>query len=290
MASKVSRAKKTSAVKSAPKKADLKRAVAKTPLKRAYVSQGEVPAYSLMQALRVPQAIADHYGFKPATPFNVAAALGVHPTSSTFRQLSGASIAYGLTKGGYNAGEIAIEPLGMRIVRPTLEGDDLVAKREALVQPRVIRDFLNRYNNAPLPRDDIARNVLSDLGVPTERSESVLEMIKEGAESLGIFRSIKGKRYVDLAGAMPAKAEPDDHDLPEEGGDYPATREDRPRLEAVEEKPKHQDVASRRVFITHGKNRAFIDPIKKLLGFGEMEPVVSVDRISVSQPVPDKVT
>lgn len=169
-----------------------------------------------MQALRVPQAIADHYGFKPATPFNVAAALGVHPTSSTFRQLSGASIAYGLTKGGYNAGEIAIEPLGMRIVRPTLEGDDLVAKREALVQPRVIRDFLNRYNNAPLPRDDIARNVLSDLGVPTERSESVLEMIKEGAESLGIFRSIKGKRYVDLAGAMPAKAEPDDHDLPEE--------------------------------------------------------------------------
>ena len=46
---------------------------------------------------------------------------------------------------------------------------------------------------------------------------------------------------------------------------------------------------ARRVFITHGKNRAFIDPVKKLLGFGEMEAVVSVEKPSVSQPVPDKV-
>jgi predicted nucleotide-binding protein len=45
----------------------------------------------------------------------------------------------------------------------------------------------------------------------------------------------------------------------------------------------------RRVFITHGKNKALIDPIKKLLGFGELEPVVSVEKTSVSQPVPDKV-
>lgn len=45
----------------------------------------------------------------------------------------------------------------------------------------------------------------------------------------------------------------------------------------------------RRVFITHGKNQAFIEPIKKLLGFGQMEPVVSVEKQSVSKPVPDKV-
>lgn len=45
----------------------------------------------------------------------------------------------------------------------------------------------------------------------------------------------------------------------------------------------------RRVLITHGKNRAFIDPIKKLLVFGELEAVVAVERQTVSQPVPDKV-
>ncbi|MBK8303597.1 MAG: nucleotide-binding protein [Chloracidobacterium sp.] len=45
----------------------------------------------------------------------------------------------------------------------------------------------------------------------------------------------------------------------------------------------------RRVFITHGKDKAFIDPIKKLLAFGEMIPIVSVERESVSKPVPEKV-
>ena len=47
--------------------------------------------------------------------------------------------------------------------------------------------------------------------------------------------------------------------------------------------------ANRRVFVTHGKNKGFVDPIKKLLSFGELEAIVSVERQSVSQPVPDKV-
>jgi predicted nucleotide-binding protein len=46
---------------------------------------------------------------------------------------------------------------------------------------------------------------------------------------------------------------------------------------------------SRRVFVTHGKNQAFIGMIKKLLGFGELVPVVSVENQAVSKPVPDKV-
>src|SRR5690606_12534343 len=45
----------------------------------------------------------------------------------------------------------------------------------------------------------------------------------------------------------------------------------------------------RRVFITHGKDKTLVDPIKKLLGFGELVPVVSVERQSVSKPVPEKV-
>jgi hypothetical protein len=50
--------------------------------------------------------------------------------------LTGASIAYGLTKGGCNAPPISIEPLGTRIVRPTQENDTLAAKREALLRAR----------------------------------------------------------------------------------------------------------------------------------------------------------
>jgi hypothetical protein len=49
------------------------------------------------------------------------------------------------------------------------------------------------------------------------------------------------------------------------------------------------DLRWRRVFITHGQNRDLVEPIKKLLEFGEMEAVVAVERQSVSKPVPEKV-
>jgi len=49
------------------------------------------------------------------------------------------------------------------------------------------------------------------------------------------------------------------------------------------------DAASKRVYVTHGKNRDFIEPIKKLIGFGKLQPVLSVERQSVSKPVPEKV-
>ncbi len=46
---------------------------------------------------------------------------------------------------------------------------------------------------------------------------------------------------------------------------------------------------NRRVYITHGKNKAFIHSLKEVLGLVELEPVVSVERETVSLPLPDKV-
>lgn len=119
---------------------------------RTKVSQTDVPAFSLSDAIRVPRATGDHYGYKPTKPLNVAAGMGVQPNSSQFRMITGAAIAYGLTTGGPNAPEIGITPLGMRIVRSTVEGDDEKARREALLKPRVIGEFLRRYSDAPIPR------------------------------------------------------------------------------------------------------------------------------------------
>jgi predicted nucleotide-binding protein len=53
--------------------------------------------------------------------------------------------------------------------------------------------------------------------------------------------------------------------------------------------PQPQRADNRRVFITHGKNKSFVEPLKDILELVELEPVVSVERESVSQPVPDKV-
>jgi predicted nucleotide-binding protein len=262
--------------------------------KRAYLSQEDVPGYSLEQALRVATAIGENFAYKPSRPLNVAGSMGLEPKSRQFRGLAGAAIAYGLTRGGYNAPEIALEPLGLRIVRPTREGDDLLAKRQALLKPRIIGEFLRQYDGAPLPPEQIGRNVLQDKGVPADRAGDVLRLILEGADSVGFLRQIKGKRYVDLQATV-AAADAEDQTVGEEVDadeldvDLPAVgRREIGPPPGLREAPRDAR-ERRRVFVTHGTNRGLVEPIKKLLAFGELEPVVSVERTSVSQPVPDKV-
>ena len=209
--------------------------------------------------------------------------------------LTGAAIAYGLTAGGYNADTISLTPLGMRIIRPTTEGDDLAAKRESLLKPRVIREFLQKYDKAPVPRDDIARNVLMDLGVPTDRTTEVLQLIVESAGQLGFLQQIKDKAYVDLGGAkipLEAKLSPDaaldeskDNDREQVMPDRIAPATLPPKVPVM----PSEDARLRRVFITHGKNQGLIDPIKKLLAFGEFVPVTEIEKQTVSQPIPTKI-
>jgi predicted nucleotide-binding protein len=257
--------------------------------KRKYLSQTDVPGLSLEQAVRVPAAITENYANGPVTPLQLASALDMSPTSGTFRTLCGAAIAYGLTDGGPNAQEIALTELGRRITKPLEEGDDVVARREALLKPRVVGEFLNQYNSSPLPRLDIAKNVLESKGVPSDKSESVFELIVESARAVGVLREIKGKLYVDLVGVDQSPEIADDarHD-----DSTPPAVELPEELAVVSAKTERKPAAAsdnRRVFITHGKNTEFIDPLKKLLAFGELTPVVSVEKQSVSKPVPDKV-
>ncbi|HEX4156166.1 MAG TPA: TIR domain-containing protein [Acidobacteriaceae bacterium] len=264
-------------------------------IQRKYVSQADVPASPLERALRIPRAIADNYGYKSTSPLQVAVALDVQPSSSNFRMLTGAAIAYGLTSGGYNADTISITPLAMRIVRPTSEGDDTAAKREAFLKPRVIREFLQKYDRAPIPRDDIARNVLMEIGVPTDRTAEVLSLIVEGARELGFLQQIKDRTYVDLSSAKApvegkamdtASTNASEKDL---GSTVEQAAEPNTPPPAVVTRPPDDAARLRRVFISHGKNRALIEPIKKLLLFGEFVPVAEIENQTVSQPVPTKI-
>ena len=107
----------------------------KEPQKRAKVSQAEFPNITLENAMRIAQAVWDNFAGKGAAPHDIAIALGLSPTSGGWRNLCGASIAYGLTDGGYNASQIALTELGRRIVAPTEDTDDAAAKIDAVLQP-----------------------------------------------------------------------------------------------------------------------------------------------------------
>lgn len=258
---------------------------------RKYLSQVDVPQYPLDKALRIPRAIIDNYGKGPAKPLDVAKVLQIAPTTANFRMQAGASIAYGLTEGGWNAAQIAVTPLALKILKPKNEDEPMEGMREAFLKPRVIREFLTRYNDAPIPREDIAYNVLEDLGVPKDRTTDVMNLIIEGAQSVGFITEIKGRKYANLQGARTVSTKEMEKT---EGGEGGAVPEEAEEADAGSPTPpsapsRQADVLLTRVFISHGKNKAFIDPIKELLKFGNLEAVVSVEKSTVSQPVTQKV-
>lgn len=261
---------------------------------RGRVSQSDVPRHTLPEALRIAQALNDEFAKQPTKPFYVAQAIDVSPSSSRFRTLTGAAVAYGLTNGAYNAAEISLTDIGRRAVAPTSEGDDLAAKREALMRPRVIREFLTRYADSAMPSEKIALNVLEDMGVSKDATARTFSFITQSARDLGLLNNIQGKDYVDLLGTpdKPAADVLPDETPPEaeapsqtaqpdanSGGDSQSPS----AVEPVSLK------ANRKVFITHGKNMKIVAQLKELLVFGDFEPVVSVERESMSKPVPDKV-
>jgi len=266
--------------------------------KRPYVKQTDVPAASLDDALRVPQAIFDHYAGKAATPMQLAKALDVAPKGSQLAVLTGAAIAFGLVEGGAQAASVSVTDLAKRIIRPTDEGTDVLAKREAVLRPRVFGDFLRQYDGNAFPRTDIAVNVLEDMGVPRDKAAEVLERIDASARSVGFLEEIKGKIYVALQGAVsPVPPSPDQEQAPEAAEVLTPSSDRRVPASPPAVQPKGaeftaaiaDDLRRRRVFITHGKNKDLVEPIRKLLEYGELEPIVSVDRQSVSKPVPEKV-
>ncbi|HEX8225346.1 MAG TPA: TIR domain-containing protein [Allosphingosinicella sp.] len=275
--------------------------------KRSYLKQADVPIGSLEDALRIPQALFDHYAGRSTAPFHIAKALSVDPKGSQIRLLSGASIAFGLIEGGAQAAAISPTELARRILRPRAENEDIEAKREAVLKPRVFGEFLRRYDQSPFPRSDIAVNILEELGVPRDKANEVLERLDASARSVGFLEEINGKIYISLQApnAPPQDPpEPNKPDLvppPPEPVTPDLRREPTPSVPSKIIAPAvisggasmkaavEDDLRRRRVFITHGKDRALVEPIRKLLEYGELEPVVSVERQSVSKPVPEKI-
>src|SRR5271157_3584907 len=126
--------------------------------KRGYLKQADIPQRALREALAIPQALTDNFAGKSTPPHQVAMALDISPTSSSWQYLTGAAVAYGLTTGGCNAKTIALTELGRRATAPTEEGDDAKARAEAALKPGVCKAFFERYNHAKFPPDNVAKN------------------------------------------------------------------------------------------------------------------------------------
>jgi len=265
-----------------------------TRAKRVYFKQADFPQAALQQAQKIASAIVDNFGGEHGSPPDIARALGISPTSSAWPPLAGASVAYGLTEGGVNANIIKLTNLGKKLVAPEEEGEDVAARREAILKPRILKEFFERYRRAKLPNDVIAVNVLKALGLTADRVQSALEIIKVNGRYAGIIRETPTGPFVNLdSPGVPAPAATPA--LPEQDSVAPESKtpeEEKLRPSALPASPaatSHFDTKLNRVFISHGKQKAIVGQIKELLSFGNFEPVVSVERESTAIPVPEKV-
>lgn len=270
--------------------------------KRIYFSQADFPQTTLQQAQKIASALYDNFAGKDGSPPDVALAIGISPTSSGWRTLTGSAIAYGLTDGGFNANTIKLTSLGRKLVAPEEEGADLVARREAIMKPRISKEFFERYRRAKFPNDTIASNVLKSMGIPPDRVPAGLEIIKANGRYAGIIRETPTGPFVNLDSpgvpAPTATPELPEHDLDDEATSSPEGSEAAvPRADASPKLPPAAtaspqvpfDPKSNHVFISHGKQKAIVTQIKELLAFGNFDPVVSVERESTAIPVPEKV-
>lgn len=264
--------------------------------KRPYYKQSDFPLTSLQQAQKIASAIVDNFAADGGSPPDVALALGISPTSSAWPALTGAAIAYGLIEGGWNANTMKLTNLGKRLVAPEAEGEDLAARREAILKPKVLRDFFEKYRRAKFPNDVIASNVLKSMSLPADRVESGLEIIKDNGRYAGIIRETPTGPFINLdSPGVPAPTATPEFptqstlDAIEPASQETSTSAAATPVAAPTPAPPALAAKANRVFITHGKQKAIVVQIKELLTFGSFDPVVSVEREATAIPVPEKV-
>jgi predicted nucleotide-binding protein len=245
----------------------------------------------LERSLRLARSLWDDFAGKSARPLQLAEALDTKPSSGGWRELCGASIAYGLTEGGYNASEIRLTDLGRRAVAPREEGDDLVAARQAAMHPRVCNEFFSRYSGMKFPSERVATSVLVDMGVPKERADRCLSILRSNGEFCSLLKSIKGEFYVALD-SPPSR--PDDPLARSPDVENVAERTEEIAAQADPETSKSNNTPAepqgpRQIFVAHGKKRDALEAIKGVLDKFKVPYVVAIDEPHSGRPISEKV-
>lgn len=261
--------------------------------RRSRVSQADVPRHSLREALTVAQALTDNFAGHGTAPHQVAMALNVSPTSSAWRTLTGAALAYGLTSGAYGSDKIGLQDLGRRATAPTEEGDDLKAKAEAGLKPRVFSQFFTKYQRAKVPPDNIAKNVLQqEFGVPADRLDEVLNILKDNGAFVGFIHQTKTGPFVstDDLSPSPVMLPPAEEKAasPDEGVS-PTMPEEPAEPQATPVVPAAKGTKVFKVFITHGRDMGIVDQVKDVLDLYDIDYEVAVEEETTAIPVPQKV-
>jgi len=257
--------------------------------------QSDFPKHTLEEALRVAKALEEANSGQPLPPIETANALGLSPGSSEFRIILSASIKYGLTSGSYTQERVSLEGLGRSIVEPRSDEEAQRAIVKAALLPPTFQAIYDYYKGKKLPEEGFfANTVVREFNVPREHAKKCIDIFNANVDFARLITVAKTGRWLsqeptpkhhggldsDRSGVLAEEGLGEGQPL-----DGKASETTIPTPGPAE----RRDMTTRRVFISHGKNKGLVATIKKLLAFGELDAVISVERASVSQPVPEKV-
>jgi predicted nucleotide-binding protein len=244
-----------------------------------------MPSFTLQEAITIPAAMVENFAGKSAAPHDVAFAIGNSPTSSTWKMLSGASVAYGLTEGGYNANQISLTELGRAVVA----GDRGSIKAAALA-PRIPKELFTRYDRQKFLKPEMASKILPSFGLPKDRTEKYYEILKANGLFAGLLRETGNGFFVALEGLhAPANdVEVETSAPPDNVVEFETRTAESESLPLMPAQPTVQP-KPKQLFVAHGKNLKALEDLKKILNEFKIPYIVAIDEAHSGRPISAKV-
>jgi predicted nucleotide-binding protein len=254
------------------------------------------PSHTLEAALVLAQRIQDEMAGKPMNRLLLADALGMSPSSSNFRVLLSSAYKYGLTDGTEKAEIIALTPTGSDATQSVDQTKRLRALRSAALAPAIFGAFFRDYANKRLPSPEMLPKILkSQYNVPPDLSAECAQLISTNGRQVELIRDIGGSPHIlmdaELARAAGASTEPPDSDddvspPPPPISVQPSAEVKGPPLAASATAAAS---APKPIFVGHGKNKAPLLQLQRLLTSFQIPHKVVVDEANLGRPISQKV-
>ena len=221
----------------------------------------------------------------------LAKALGVSPSSSSFRETIAASVKYGLTDGNYTSETIKLTDFGVRLTAPRGPEERTAVLREAMRNVPLFAQLLDHYDNNKLPTLEFLKNVLerAPFNVDSAWSAEGARVFLETAQYVGAVTDVGGSLYVIRSGEVAPQQEHEESHLSvaptrNNGGNGAtiATPPQPQRAEPTAPVKKH-------FFIAHGHDQKALAQLKSILGELNIPYVVAMEEPNIGRPISQKV-
>jgi hypothetical protein len=259
------------------------------------------PRHTLAASLVLAQKIQDEMGGNPMNRLLLADALGISPSSTNYRDLLSSAYKYGLTEGTEKADNISLTTLGVAATQSNDQTSRLRALRGAVLKPQVFGNFFRDYANKKVPSTEMLPKILrSQYQVPAEHVAECAAEIVENGRFVDIVRDIGGSAHVllDVDGVGSPNSS-DDEDTGETSDTTTVSTPDRgaagqndpSSMTGGTERASHlkEGASPKPIFVGHGKNKAPLQQLQKLLSAFQIPHKVVIDEPNLGRPIPQKV-